>query len=1006
MKLSGVIKRFMCLSLTAALTLGSVNAGTLSLGVKDVEAATSTSYDDYEEIISTYSIDGNVPDYTEYIAGVDQTRPEKTIVIPADSYSRYSNGKSDNATPDTVSDYEGMPGTSVKTTEEGLIEYDVKVDQAGLYDLSLTYYPIKGNNSDIQRAIFIDGELPYSQLALVEFYRIWSNSITEEKVDNKGVTLRNWVKDNQGNDLKPKLIEAPEWITTNIYDADGYITSKLSIYLTAGTHTITLVSIKEPMLINKITLSNEEDLLSYSDQLAAWNSAGAQDASGDVIRIEAENANRTSSQMLYPTQDQSSPAVYPASSKALLNNTIGGNSWRLVNQWIEWDVNVPADGYYNIAVHARQNFVKGVYVSRKIMIDGKVPFKEFEDYGFKYKQKWTLETLKDDDGKAFKIYLTAGTHTIRMQNVFGEFSQLISGVQDCVSQLNSIYRKIIRITGTEPDEFRDYEIAASLPGLNAELVAVRDQLTQIIKDLREVAGKSDKETVLKTMRDQLNELIKNEERFTEIINDYKTNVRALGTWITTMLSQPLQLDTIYIKPAANTKKIKVKSSGFWSRFGYEMSRLFYSFIIDYNQVGNVAEDSSNSKTLTLWVGTGRDQANVIKSLIDETFTPNSGVAVNVMLVDMNTLLQATLAGQGPDVAIQVGQTAAIGQAVAAAIQPMDYGLRSAVIDLSTFPDLEQFVSNNFNESAMAGYRFAGATYALPETQTFPMMFYRKDILKELSLEVPQTWEDVKVAMSVLSKNQMEFGMLPGENIFAMLLYQNGGQYYTDDARQSALDNEFGVNAFKQYCEFYTDYKLDKATPADERFRTGEAPIIIADYTLYNNLAVSAPDIKGLWGFAPVPGTVNEDGTIDRTVASSGTGAMIMSATKEPDAAWEFLKWWTSADTQLSYNAEMESLMGSAARVATANMTAFDAMPWNTSDKDALLEQFRSVKGIPQVPGGYYSYRNVNNAFYRVTTNPDEVSPREELMDQIVDINAEINYKRKEFNLPVADEDAK
>jgi ABC-type glycerol-3-phosphate transport system substrate-binding protein len=307
---------------------------------------------------------------------------------------------------------------------------------------------------------------------------------------------------------------------------------------------------------------------------------------------------------------------------------------------------------------------------------------------------------------------------------------------------------------------------------------------------------------------------------------------------------------------------------------------------------------------------------------------------------------------------------------------------------------------------MAGYRFAGATYALPETQTFPMMFYRKDILKELALDVPQTWEDVKVAMSVLSKNQMEFGMLPGENVFAMLLYQNGGQYYTDDARQSALDNEFGVNAFKQYCEFYTDYKIDKATPVDERFRTGEAPIIIADYTLYNNLAVSAPDIKGLWGFAPVPGTVNEDGTIDRTVASSGTGAMIMSATKEQDAAWEFLKWWTSADTQLSYNAEMESLMGSAARVATANMTAFDAMPWSTSDKDALLEQFRSVKGIPQVPGGYYSYRNVNNAFYRVTTNPDEVSPREELMDQIVDINAEINYKRKEFNLPVADEDEK
>ena len=78
--------------------------------------------------------------------------------------------------------------------------------------------------------------------------------------------------------------------------------------------------------------------------------------------------------MLYPVQDQSSPAITPYSAKELKNNSIGGNSWRLTGQWIEWEFDADADGFYNITLHSKQNFVKGIYVSRKIMIDGEVPF--------------------------------------------------------------------------------------------------------------------------------------------------------------------------------------------------------------------------------------------------------------------------------------------------------------------------------------------------------------------------------------------------------------------------------------------------------------------------------------------------------------------------------------------------------------------------------------------------------------------------------------------------------
>jgi ABC-type glycerol-3-phosphate transport system substrate-binding protein len=318
------------------------------------------------------------------------------------------------------------------------------------------------------------------------------------------------------------------------------------------------------------------------------------------------------------------------------------------------------------------------------------------------------------------------------------------------------------------------------------------------------------------------------------------------------------------------------------------------------------------------------------------------------------------------VAIQVANTNGIAGAVlnTGNDTPVNYGIRHAVLDLTRFPDWQE-VLTRFPDAAYEQFMYNGALYALPETITFPVMFYRKDILKEIGLELPTTWDDVKVAMSVLSKNQMEFGMLPNEQLFASILYQHGGKYYTEDSKASALDSDIAVNAFKVFCNYYTDYKIDRSTSVEERFRTGECPIIIADYTDYNNFAVSAPDIAGLWSFTRIPGMVQEDGSVDHSVACTGLASMIMADTDYPEESWAFIKWWSSAETQTAYGREMESLMGSAARVPTANYEAFTNMSWPVSDFRALQESMQCVRGIPQVPGGYYTWRNVNNAFYAV-----------------------------------------
>lgn len=954
-----------------------------------ISAQAEQPLDEFKDILSEYNRNTGIS-YRDYLAlHGGGSRPASEYVIEASSYVR-----AEGMEVAEYVDYEGMEGVSVYTGEQGLIEYEVEVLEEGLYEISLLYYPVPGRSASIQRAVFIDGELPYYQLSLVEFPRIWVNAVDV------------WEQDNRGNDLKPRQIEAPEWITSHCYDSEGYETGKLSVYLTKGKHTITLYSRREPMLLRRITLSNSAPVLGYAEVRAKRDGEGAVDSTGQLITIQAEDADRKSSQMLYPTQDRSSPAVFPYSPRDLKNNTIGSNyNWRLIGQWLEWDFEVEQSGYYFITLHARQNFTRGIYTSRKIMIDGEVPFKELGAYRFTYKNLWHLAELEDQNGENYRFYLEKGKHTLRMEVVFGDFAEIIGDVRKAVMDINAIYRKLIRITGVEPDKYRDYNVEENIPGLVGELAAVRDNLEQAVIKLRAAAGSgSDREAALNTMLRQLDYLIEDVERFPEILPGFKQDMSALGNWIASVQEQPLALDAIHIH--SPDTEVPKPANSLLDRFVHMILTLFYSFIIDYNTIGNVAREGEEVTTITVWIGSARDQANVLKSLIDETFTPETNINVKLQLVDMGTLLQATLAGQGPDVAVQVGSDL-----------PMNYGMRNAVVDLSQFPDLPE-VRTQFRESAMVPFEFEGRTFALPETQTCPMMFYRKDILDELGLEVPKTWDELRVALSVLSKNQMDLGMLPtnntgqvlvptymAEQIFATILFQHGGEYYNEDATASALDSDVAVSAFKEFCEFYTDYKVEKDAPVDQRFRTGEAPIVITDFTLYNQLQVSAPDIKGLWGFAMVPGTVREDGTVDHSVPGTGSAVVMMSQSKKKDAAWEFMKWWVSAETQAQYGREMEALMGASARYPTANVEAFNQLPWPTEDYMTLMAQFEWMRGIPQVPGGYFSWRNVNNAFHRVviSVGVNRMLPREALMEYVRYINDEITYKRIEFGLPTADD---
>ncbi|PWW07453.1 carbohydrate ABC transporter substrate-binding protein (CUT1 family) [Paenibacillus cellulosilyticus] len=922
------------------------------------------------------SIDDRLP-YNEYIDSyTNDAHPSASIVIPASSYSR-----TEGMTVEKRDNYEGVDGISIVTAEEGTVEWTFNVPETGQYNLSVRYFPIEGKSSAIQRSVLIDGKLPFYEATYIKFDRTWVNELKEVR------------QDNQGNDIRPEQVESPIWQTTLAQDMDGKYDQPFAFHLTAGQHTLSFVSQREPMVIRELSFVPIEQPKTYADVKAEYEKQGYRAAEGQLIEIQGEAATYKSSPTLYPVSERASASVYPYSASKVKVNTIGGYNWRLPGQWISWEIDVPETGLYKIGMRTQQNFVRGTYAVRRLSIDGKVPFEEMEEIPFKYKNGYRMDVLGGDE--PYEFYLTKGKHELRLEDRLGQFAPLIREVETSLLNLNAMYRKILMITSSSPDPFRDYKVEEKIPGLLELFQDESKRLSSISKQLKEMSGgRSDAEALLNTMADQLDYMIKRPDYIPKQLTSFKTNTGGLGTWIQRAREMPLEIDAIYV--ASPDKKLPKGGSSWWRKLLHELTTFMYSFFIDYSKIGSVAA-AGTDRTITVWIGSGRDQAQTLKSMIDDSFTPKTGISVNVELVNMSTLLPATLAGQGPDVAMQVGSDI-----------PVNYAMRNAVEDLSKYEGFDD-VMKRFRDSAITPYRYEGGTFALPETQTFNMLFYRTDVLKELGLKVPETWDDVYSLLAVLNKKHMDFGLpltltpaYPGENIppnsiYTLLLYQHGGQFYRNDSKQSDLDSRTAIEAFKQWTEFYTDYKLPKEFDFANRFRTGEMPIGIADYTMYNTLSVFAPEINGLWQFVPVPGTVQEDGTIDRTVPSGGSGVVMMQQAKDKEAAWEFMQWWTSSEAQTKFGREMEGLMGAAARYPTANIEALDELPWPITDYRNLSEQFNTVKGVPEVPGGYFTGRHLVNAFYKVVNGKTEA--RESLMDYVQYIQDEIRTKRTEFGLP-------
>ncbi len=995
---------------------------------EELETVLRESFDNQDEITETMLKDEN-----------------KNLKAKTEQHNKFNKAYLEDLVKDAVAGMEGFDKV-IYTSDSGEVTFGFNIENKGFYNVEIEYMATEPTSNNIERGILIDGEYPFKESRSVAFVGHWVDEYDTRYEDDardafllgynsKLLDEYGFLRDINNNEVRPAKAARPTWTTRLVYDSTGYYNEPLSFYLEEGEHTISINGVTGSMVIRAIRIYVAEEAPSYESVVAEYEKNGYKSASADsVIKVQAEYATATSDQSIYAINDRTSAINEPQDAATVYLNSIGGTKWQTNAQWIDWEIEVPEDGLYEIATRFKQDTMAGMYVTRKLYIDGEVPFAEAAELSFNYGSNWQTQmlgtTVVDEKGNKtvdpYKFYLTKGVHTIRLEVVLGDMAPVLREVSGIMTAINNYYLKILMITGTNPDSYRDYGFSTLIPDVMTGLVTASEQLYAISAEIEEITGQKGEDSVLlDKIALILERMGKDDDEVAPNLGSLKDNIGQLGTWISDTRSQPLTLDYIQIMPADDAE-IPQADAGFVDSLWHELKSFFMSFVSDYNNLGVLDAIDENSDPVEVWMTAGRDQAQIIRTMLTE-FTAAEGVPVNLKLVAGGSLLPATLSGTGPDVSIQNASADCI-----------NYAIRSAVLPLNEMEGFEE-VTKRFDDTALVPLTLHGKTYGLPETQTFSMLFIRLDVFAELGMEIPQTWDDLYNLLPVLQSNNLEAGFPTQLGGLTLLMYQRDEPMYKaavseeemiaagldpEDAyltegMQINLDSNTALDCFKQACELFTMYGFPMTFDFANRFRTGEMPIAVADYSSYNQLTIFAPEISGLWKMSPLPGTAtyktdengqfiyDENGekiieSINRNSVATVTGVMMMrDALGDEERAWKFMSWWTDKKAQSDYGNELVALLGASGQYATANRESLKEQPWSSEAMEALDYQFDNLAVTPEMPGGYIITRYVQFAF--LAAYNDSANPVNELLGYIDSINSELTRKRQEFGLPVLDD---
>jgi multiple sugar transport system substrate-binding protein len=231
----------------------------------------------------------------------------------------------------------------------------------------------------------------------------------------------------------------------------------------------------------------------------------------------------------------------------------------------------------------------------------------------------------------------------------------------------------------------------------------------------------------------------------------------------------------------------------------------------------------------------------------------------------------------------------------------DYAARGAVVDLTDYIGRSDVVKpDDYVDAFKTFVTYDDKLWGLPVDGETTGLFYRTDMFEAAGIDSPPTtWDEFEAdaaALTDASKDQYGYELFAPEAAYYWYpwLYQAGGDLLSADGK----DVVFTSDEAKAAADFYVN--LAKYSPPDYlnsnsydgrvAFAEGQVGMYMAGAWFAGTLHDEFPDIDGKWASAPLP-----DGTAGCKTTIAGDSIIMMSQTKNSDAAWKWMEFLSTPE---------------------------------------------------------------------------------------------------------------
>jgi multiple sugar transport system substrate-binding protein len=226
----------------------------------------------------------------------------------------------------------------------------------------------------------------------------------------------------------------------------------------------------------------------------------------------------------------------------------------------------------------------------------------------------------------------------------------------------------------------------------------------------------------------------------------------------------------------------------------------------------------------------------------------------------------------------------------------DFASRQALVNLDNYIKRSKVVKpDDYVDAFRTFVTYKDSMWGLPIDGESTGLFYRKDLFKAAGIAAPpRTWDEFLADAKKLtnpSKKQYGYEVFAPEAAYYWYpwLYQAGGDLLSADGKKIL----FTSPEAKKAADFYVglakysppDYLNSNSYDGRVAFAQGQTAMYMAGSWFAGTLSSEYPKIDGKWDAAPLP-----DGPAGCKTTIAGDSLIMLSATKNSDAAWLWMEY--------------------------------------------------------------------------------------------------------------------